>query len=447
MSSYRTHKRPPYGKRPMSKRVYAPRKTYVYRKRPNYYVKGRGAYYIKGDLHGTAEGDIPGVGKFTAGGNLAGGYATDNYLQGLGAYNVAKIRKNTLIMSDPPSIKNSGKVEGGTVIRHREYLGQIMSSDSANTFKIQSYPLNPAQSDSFPWLSSIAANFEEYTPNGVMYEFRSTCSDAIASSTNLALGQIMLACQYDPLDAPFASDVEMLNYEFAQSCKVSESVCHFVECDPKQSPLTHLYTRPGAPTGDSDLRFSDFGTFHIASTGLQGTEVALGQLWATYEFIFFKPKVSLLSPVASNLFKYYSDVVTQTNPFGAPGTYVYSPNNNLQCTVKQTSLTLPDLAQPTSYMIAINYFGYTAMGSSRNTFTFANCVRIECWNDGGAVDSYAPQDSLANATRTSDVFVVSTIPTGAPIITSGIDIAWSGAKIDVVVTEIAYFDPNVYGSG
>lgn len=408
------------------------------------YVRGRGAYYVSGGLYGSGR-----LGPFKAGAALQGGYSSGSTnipaIKGLGAYSVDKIRHN-ILMSNPPSIHNAKGIEGATVVRHREYLGPITSSSVAGAFKIQSYALNPAQSVSFPWLSSIAQNYEEYRPNGVMYEFVSTCSTAIASSTNLALGQIMLATRYDPTDPAFTSDLEMLNYEFAQSGKVSDNVMHFVECDIKQSPLTHLYTRPGAPQGDQDLRFSDFGTFHIASSGLQGTNVQIGQLWCSYEFLLYKPKIGSLQATPTALFKWYNPSISQNSPLGA-GIFQYNAENDLNVTVTANILTLPQLSVPVTYLVVINWAGYTAMSSSFNALTLANCVRVKSFNNNNSATGIAPQASLAGTTNHSMVMFISTNAGTVPTITFSNNVSFAGSGyVDGSVTQVAYLDPAIYGS-
>lgn len=405
---------------------------------------GRGAYYVQGGLYGRAK-----LGPVKAGGALQAGYSSGTVniptIKGLGSYKVENIRHN-VFMSDPPMIKNARSIEGATVIRHREYLGPIISSTVAGQFKIQSYALNPAQSQSFPWLSSIAQNYEEYRPNGVMYEFKSTCSDAIASSTNLALGQIMLATRYDPTDPPFASDIEMLNYEFAQSGKVSDNVCHYVECDTKQSPLTHLYTRPGSAGGDQDLRFSDFGTFYIASSGLQGTSVQLGQLWVSFEFLLYKPKIASLQSTPTALFKWYNPSITSSAPLGA-GVFQYNAENDVQATVSANIITFPQLASPVTWLVVINWAGFTAMSSQFNSLTLTNCVRVKAFNNNASGTGIAPQASLTGTTNESMVMYISTNANTVPNINFANNVAFTGAGyVDGCITQVAYLDPAIYGS-
>lgn len=348
------------------------------------YYGGRGAYFLAGQ--GMVKGSL---GPVKGGLQVQGGWSKHGEtiipvipeVKGLGAYSTEMIKHNVLIKPDVPEIRNAKYREGGTIIRHREYLGPVYSSATPGDFKIDSYALQPAQKRSFPWLAKLASSYEEYTPNGIMYEFKSTCSDAIASSSNLALGQIMLATQYDSTDAPFASDIEMLNYSWAQSGKVSDCVVHFIECASNQSPLTHLYTRlvDVEPLSDS-LRFTDFGRFSIASQGLQGTSVNLGQLWVTYEFIFFKPKIPLSIQADIQFFhysnSYASTLMSVDYPLGqniANGSL--DPNNNLDVTLSYNGgtgtayINFPAISDPTTYEVLINYTGGTTGSVIYPTFT------------------------------------------------------------------------------
>jgi hypothetical protein len=185
----------------------------------------------------------------------------------------------------PPSISNSN---AGTLIRHREYLGDVLASVAFNTTQ---YPLNPGLFATFPWLSAVASSYEQYRLRGVLFEFKSLSSDAVLSSaTSSALGSVIMATQYDALDTPFLTKFDMENYQFANSSKPSMSFIHPIECSRTQSTLTELYIRTGAvPTG-GDQRFYDFGVFTIATVGMQAAGGVAGELWCTYEIELIKPK-------------------------------------------------------------------------------------------------------------------------------------------------------------
>jgi len=427
------------------------RGAYTYRAparryKPSTYMKGRGGYYFKGSASASAK--LPGFGNVS--GSLEGGFSKGTTLRGLGAYDLNSLAHNVLIKPDLPEVRNSVYVEGGTIIRHREYLGTITTSSTANTFNIQSYPLNPAQSSTFPWLSSIAQNYEEYKPNGLMFEFRSTASDAIASSTNLALGQVMLCTQYDPTDPDFASDIEMLNYSWAQSGKVSDTVCHFIECDPKQSPLSHLYTRAGGL--ESDLRFTDFGKFSIATNGLQGTSVQVGQLWVTYEFIMYKPKVGGLGSEASSLFNYFQGdgSVSAAQAFGTIANGDLNPLNNLDIGLSYSggganTITFPARGVPATYSVSLTLLGDSTASVTSPSATVGSGASFiySPYIYGSTVSKIALPTSTSTQSVQHLYYLVSVDGDGA-VHTSGVSFGATipdNAECTVIIEEVPYISP------
>jgi len=270
---------------------------------PTQVVRGRGFYKGFGRDLGTAVGaaaggagmfyQVPGMNPGTG---IAVGRALGSMVShatGFGAY---KLRHNSILMGDVPSVRNARNLEGAVVVRHKEYLGDVTSSSTAGSAAITVYPLNPGLS-TFPWLAGIANSFQEYKWNGVLVEFKTTCGDAI-SSTNSALGEVVISTNYNSV-SPFTTSStksQLLNEEYATSTKPSMSAIHAIECAPTQSPLTRLYTRGTstnvAATG-ADLRLYDLGSLAVGTFGQQAASATLGELWITYEVILFKPRINV----------------------------------------------------------------------------------------------------------------------------------------------------------
>nr|WPR18678.1 MAG: capsid protein [Chemarfal virus 68] len=275
MRSNTIYKRKVYGKGDYSSTKAAYNRN---RQNPNYVPStGRTLLTSGGELLGSAFG-LGELGK-TAGKHLS-------HLFGLGDYSV---KSNVFLQGSLPQIYNM-PAGGGTIIRFQEYLGDVITSGTANTFSNTSYSINAANDNTFPWLSQIAANYEQYSFEGLIFEYRSTSANAL-NSTNTALGSVMMATQYDVSDTVFASKAEMLNYEFSNSIKPSENCLHMIECAPRQSTLTELYTLVGNPPAGFDPRFYNLGRFQIATTGFQGTNVNIGELHVTYQVRLLKPKL------------------------------------------------------------------------------------------------------------------------------------------------------------
>jgi len=229
------------------------------------------------------------------------------------------------ISSQVPMMKNS---PGGIIISHREYICDI---NSTVNFTTQSFPLQPGVGTLFPWLSSLAQNFEEYEFRGMVLEFKSMSSDLNTASTTSNLGTVVMCSQYNPLDPIFPDKRTMENYQFACSGKPSEHIVHPIECKRGQNVDTHLYVRTTASLGnDADLRLYDLGNFTIATQGMPAafSGSSIGELWVSYEVEFYKPKLTSTTGT-TNLADKITAVVTATSPYET--SVVYDPNNSCGC--------------------------------------------------------------------------------------------------------------------
>jgi len=275
-------------------------------------VFGRGAYGIRGSGGYIADA-LSGLGKF-AGGSLGGrfglgslGGAAGGYLgklaggaiegfTGMGDYvesgAVAPILGNEIvsgpsISSDMPS---TGHGMGTIVVRHREFIGNVYGPPDAN-FTITQYDINPGLEGTFPWLSQIAQNYDEYQFHQLLFEYKTMVADFAATTGQV--GQVILATQYNANLPPFPSKRAMLEYQLAQDSKTSQSMIHGVECDPsKLSTAFGKYTRAGPPQAGQDLNTLDHGTFYMAVDSIPAgyANQILGELWVTYTLELRKPK-------------------------------------------------------------------------------------------------------------------------------------------------------------
>lgn len=203
-------------------------------------------------------------------------------ITGLGDYSVMK---NTLV-NDPPSVRNNSART--VTLSHREYIGDVITG-AAGSFDLKAYKIQPGDPSTFPWLSTIASQFQQYTLDGMIFQFKSMSADAL-NSTNTALGQVIMATNYNVSAPLFDSKYEMENTEFSSSVKPSCSAMHPIECARRESTLNELYVAAGGSIpGGKDPSFYDFGNFQIATNGFQAANVNIGELWVTYEITLLKP--------------------------------------------------------------------------------------------------------------------------------------------------------------
>ncbi|QMW69017.1 capsid protein [Crucivirus-527] len=207
----------------------------------------------------------------------------NTYVKGFGGYSM---KGKMMLGTSPPIVKNHS---GGFIINHREYIGDVNSSQA---FQAMQLPINPGINTMFPWLSTIAQNFEEWVPRGILLEFKTTSSDSVVSTNaNAGLGSVVMATEYNVYNGVFGNKQQMENYENATSCKPSCSMLHMVECAKNKSVLGEYFVRTGPVPSTQDQRFYDLGIFQLGVVGMQSNGTAVGELWVTYEIELRKPRI------------------------------------------------------------------------------------------------------------------------------------------------------------
>nr|QKV51330.1 putative capsid protein [Crucivirus sp.] len=303
-------------------------------------------------------------------------------ITGFGDY---AIEGNSIMGLSPPEMRNSSG--DSYIVRHREFITDISPS---TTFTNQSFRINPGISSSFPWLSQIAGSFDEYRMRGMIFEFKSMSSDSILSSgASTSLGSVVMATQYNSLQAPFADKKTMENYQFANSAKPSQSFMHPIECARSLTAVDQLFVRNSSNITNlvGDLRLYDAGNFQIATVGMQNTTGVIGELWVTYEIEFLKPRYRQFSLEDH----YLLDGVTNAAPFGlTTGAHTvagYGTNgiynmNNIGGTINAagTAYSFPHSISSGKFLIVYVVNG-GATAVTLPTVTLVNCSNYYGWLD------------------------------------------------------------------
>lgn len=237
-----------------------------------------------GGLGGASVGGLIGMPSSGAAVGSGLGAALSRWL-GSGDYQVSA---NSMVssMKASGSIPMMHKNDQTVVVRHKEFIGEIRSS--INYAVRYSLELNPGVEQTFPWLSNIARNYQEYRFKGVIFHYVPTSGSAIAS-TNNALGSVMLQTSYRATDSAPDTKRELLNEYWSTETSPAETTCHPIECNPAENPFNVQYVRQtDIPAGDNLLLY-DLGRTYVAVSGQQANDVVLGDLWVTYEVELKKP--------------------------------------------------------------------------------------------------------------------------------------------------------------
>lgn len=230
-----------------------------------------------GGLVGAAAGDILG--------NLFGWGDYETAPVGYGITNNTTLGLQTPEAAQIPMMHTEN---GCCRISKREYIKDIqMTPNFTNDY----FPLNPTDATTFPWLSTVARNFEQFKFLGVSFGFRSLAANALSGAGTPAMGSITLLTQYDVFDYPPIDKAQANNALYATSCKPSESMLHPIECDPEQTPNNPLYTGVNEALTNRDLRLNYLGITTVCTQGGPTADYLCGELWVTYDIMLYKPMV------------------------------------------------------------------------------------------------------------------------------------------------------------
>lgn len=336
-------------------------------------------------------------------GSKLGGDAAEwvTKVTGFGDY---QVEGNSLLKEQVPQFMSSND---GIVITHKEYITDIFGSQAfvnqggQNSSTVPwSGLINPGNSILFPWLSTIGQSFEMYQFEGLIFEFKSTSSNAL-NSTNTALGVVIMTTNYDVLDKNFSTKQQAEAYEFTCSTSPAVSIIHPVECKPGRNVLDKYYVTgiESADVLNGDPRIYYQGNFQIMTQGMQAT-ADIGELWVSYKVKLIRPK--LPTPLNSNL--PYTHIVSTSNTSGAWGTPTYKSGSTL--TVNMIPIT------GVLYFPAVGRYLCIVIGCPATTLT-----RTATWiNNGSAsfpnvfTDISGNQDN-ASLNSASSTWASATVPT------------------------------------
>lgn len=349
---------------------------------------------------------------------------------GRGAYSGPTGAVNSLITGSDVSVPRmqGGDEIGSVVISHREYLGNITGSQ---LFENSTFQLNPGLVGTFPWLSQIAVNYEEYSFEQLMFTYTSLLSEATASG---AVGSIIMTTNYNAGNPAFASSTDMLNNIGTVSARPTDTpIIHGIECDDEKNVLPSYYVRVGAVPSGQDIKTYDVGLYQIATEGMPVNDQLQGQLWVSYQIVLRKPKLFTAAGkgILCDYFK-SNAAIASAKMTGNP--LYYNPLNTIGCTLSTPAsnrlrVSFPANIVQGTFRIVLEYYSplvggvYPVTPAMAPTYIFSNCANFaqqtnaESWT----TLSQSYQTAVYNAEPAKAKFEVCVILLGSYAIATYVD--------------------------
>ena len=391
-----------------------------------------------GILEGQHNSIMAGRGMYVGGRGSYTGVSGNSLIEGLG--------------TSVPNFSTSDDDHGDLIVSHSEFItdviGNAWTSTDQNdataapisTFDSQSISLNPGLSKSFPFLSQIAQNFEEYEFIQMIVTYKPKVSNNL-SSTDGQVGSVMMYTDYNSNDDPKRSKQQILQAYGHSSDMITKNILHGIECDPSQlAGDGHHFTRVKPPSGSStDYNDYDAGLFQlvVANTPQALSNQVIGELWVSYnvklkkartfsvyalgvdrdECVFPLVQAGINAPTPTK-------IVGEWNSIGAEYSIVQSASNvatlgdnNSPWTVMMTNMAILEVTLPQSFsgdlLLSIDCGGTPIQGDTLRPILQGNVsylhiasvdqshadVYTESYNSGGAAP--AGSDEVIVATNRS----------------------------------------------
>jgi len=377
-----------------------------------------------GSLYG-----LSGVGK-TVGRWLGTGIGS---IFGSGDYTMIGSQPKYNILGNAGQIPKFDTTHATNIICHREYLGDISGTSA---FNVLNYPLQPGNSTTFPWLATIAQNYQQYKFHGVVFEFRSLLTDFV---TNGQPGVVVLATNYNASQSVFVNKQQMENSEFAVSTKPTVNLMHMIECDPNITIDPIKFVRTGPVPSGQDARLYDWGNFQFATQSNPSGNPNLGELWVTYCVEFLKPVIPpTLASVNNPMYHFVTSGVASGNILG---TTPVSASGSLAGVSKTGNVLNFNGVANALYEITIVISSANTAGGFTITPSLTNCTAYNLLGNGvsGAATTVS-SITTSYGQREAFVLVVKCILNGATSISFADTLSLTGfavADITIVTLDAA----------
>lgn len=315
-----------------------------------------------------------------------------------------------------------------------EFVEEIAGLTATDVFKSTVFHLQPGLSDTFKWLPGIARKFEQYELEAMVVMYKPT----ITPLNDAASGDLVFNVVYDANGSVPQNITTALNSYLAVGGRPLDQMMAAVECAPSQTPTRVKFVRAADPPEDADHNLYDWGKLCVSQEGQPTATVgqAIGRLYLSYKFRFYKPLVqfdSLDVPTAH----YYVQSAASTAPIGATEAAFTrrSDDTFLLTWVDGDTFAMPSYVQEGKWLIVYFAQGYTSGATTAPTISASGASAINIWNASGIPSGTALAIAPTAASTSQKLMSAWTFTVTAPGPTINFSSQiWTGnAQVDVLL--------------
>jgi hypothetical protein len=182
------------------------------------------------------------------------------------------------------------------VIEESEFVAAVTVANQPN-FNNIAYPINPGQALLFPWLSTIAKQFERYQFEKLAFIFKKEVSEFNAAG---AAGKVIMSVDFDAADPPPGTKQQMEDtVPHADAMPCQSFSLPISPLDLNSTNTLGRFVRTGGLPGGTDIKTTDVGNLNVATQGVP-SNVEIGELHVAYRIRLIKPVLENLAGAPAN---------------------------------------------------------------------------------------------------------------------------------------------------
>jgi hypothetical protein len=287
--------------------------------------------------------------------------------------------------------KSQNRISRSLTVSEDEYIADV-SLSSAGFTNLQ-YAVNPGNGVTFPWLSTIAANFNKYKFLKLKFYYKRIASEFSGVGD---VGDIVLSLNPDASDAAPLTQAQVYDLQMRDSAMPCENFALNKLSIAELNKQDSYYVRVGAVPANTDIKTYDVGVLNLSTIGT-ATSGICGKLFVSYTVLLHSP--ILVQPLLNGVAHFSTLVATSANNWA--GMTLQAGATLAGIAMGVNTLTFPANVQG-NYLVVYQGSAATSQGSVSITVS-AGATQIFLQTASGTRDSQAQIISNAGTT-TNAVF-------------------------------------------
>lgn len=178
-----------------------------------------------------------------------------------------------------------------------EYIAEVVGPGTGANFSNTAYSVNPGNPTTFPWLSTIAKQFEKYEFESLEFYYKREVSEFATAGTT---GKVIMSFDADASDPPPALKKQMEDTDPHVDAMPCQNMSFVIPKSILKRLNSGFCVRGATLPGGGDIKTFDVGNLNIATQALASNTATVGELHVRYRVRLFVPVLESSTTAPTN---------------------------------------------------------------------------------------------------------------------------------------------------